>query len=221
MIILVMTVERENLKEIISSNKSLIYSIIHKFKGHDIDDLFQVGCIGLINAYHNYNGEYNTKFTTYAYSYIIGEIYKYMNTNRAIKVSSDKIRLYRNMLKATDYLRQKLLRDPTEEEICMFLEIDMYTLYEVRNAINIDSLDYTYEDNDLYSFIEIDNYSKDDLIDLKNALSCLSPDEQRLIIQRYYYNMSQHEVAKKYATNQVKISREEKKILCKLKEKMN
>ena len=75
----------DELSSLIFQNKNLIYSIVHHFNnGAEIDDLFQIGCIGLIKAYQNYNESMNTKFTTYAYPYIFGEISKYVRENKGI-----------------------------------------------------------------------------------------------------------------------------------------
>ena len=202
------------------NNSNLIYSIIHKFKGGDIEDLYQAGCLGLINAYKNFNPAYKTKFTTYAYPYIMGEITKYMANNRNIRVSPENIKLYRGMKKATEFLTQHLNHEPTDEELAHFLEIDLYKLYEIRNMFNLESLDYEYESGDLYNVVSFDGIDKDELLDLKNAMTGLNAEERSFIIQRYFYNKSQQELAKCYDTNQVKISRDEKKILCKLKAKM-
>ena len=202
------------------NNSNLIYSIIHKFKGGDMEDLYQAGCLGLINAYKNFNPDYKTKFTTYAYPYIMGEISKYMTNNRNIRVSPENIKLYRGMKKATEFLTQHLNHEPTDEELSRFLEIDLYKLYEIRNMFNLESLDYEYENGDLYNVISFEGIDKDELLDLKNALKYLSDEERTFIMERYFYNKSQQELAKCYDTNQVKISRDEKKILCKLKAKM-
>ena len=210
----------DKLKEIILDNRNLIYSVIHKYKGTDYDDLFQAGCIGVINAYKNFKEEYNIKFMTYAYPFIVGEIYKSIINNRNIHMSPMNIKLASSIKKAENALTNHLGRSPTDMEICNFLEIDLYKLYEIRNMSNTESLDYNYENNNLYNFISNDNVSKDELIDLKNAINSLSEEEKRFIKERYFNNITQSEMAKIYNTNQVKISRDEKKILVKLKEKI-
>ena len=212
--------ENNELRELILENENLIYSIIHKFRSKDYDDLFQAGCIGLINAYNNYNKKKDTKFTSYAYNYILGEVYKHIINNRNIHMSPMNIKLSCAITKAEDYLTNHLGRIPTINEICEFLEIDKYKLYEIRNMITTDSLDYNYDNCNLYNFISLEKISRDDLIDLKDALKSLSSDEKRLINARYFNNYTQNDLAKIYHTNQVKISRDEKKILCKLKAKM-
>ena len=212
--------ENNELRELISKNQNLIYSIIHKFRSKDYDDLFQAGCVGLINAYNNYNNSYDTKFTTYAYNYIVGEIYKQIMNNRNIHMSPVNIKLFNSMLKAEDVLTNHLGRKPTDEELCTFLEIDKYKLFEIRNMITTDSLDYQYENSNLYDFVSKELLSKDELIDLRDALKSLTNEEKTIINARYFNNYTQQDLATLYNTNQVKISRIEKKILCKLKAKM-
>ena len=212
--------ENDELRELILQNQNLIYSIIHKFRSKDYDDLFQAGCVGLINAYNNYNNSYDTKFTSYAYNYILGEVYKQIINNRNIHMSPVNIKLYNNVLKACDMLTNHLGRNPTDDELCAFLEIDKYKLFEIRNMITTDSLDYQYENSNLYDFVSKELLSKDELIDLRDALKTLTNEEKAIINARYFNNYTQQDLANSYNTNQVKISRVEKKILCKLKAKM-
>lgn len=210
----------EKLKEIILDNRNLIYSVIHRFKGSDYDDLFQVGCLGLIKAYKNFKLEYNVKFTTYAYQFIVGEVYNYIVNNRSIHMSPVNIKLMHEVKRAEEYLTIHLGRSPTDDELSSFLEIDLYKLSEIRNMSVVDSLDYEYDGTNLYDFVSQEKLSKDDLIDLKNALNSLTEKEKKFIKDRYYNNITQSALAQKYNTNQVKISRDEKKILCKLRAKM-
>ena len=210
----------ERLKQIIFDNRNLIFSIIHKFKGDDYDDLFQAGCLGIINAYKSFNENMNVKFTTYAYPFIVGEVYKYLIGNRNIHLSPMNIKLSNSINKAEEYLTNHLGRSPTDDEISSFLEIEPYKINEIRNMIKTESLDYEYEDTNLYNFVSKDNLSKEELIDLRDALNSLTDDEKKLIKARYFNNITQSELARIYNTNQVKISRDEKKILCKLKAKL-
>ena len=210
--------EDSNLKHLIVENQNFIYSIAKKFKG-DIEDLFQVGCIGFINAYKNYDIQFQTKFTTYAYSYVFGEIYKYVIQNKNIRVSPDIIKLNTALNKAHDYLSQKFKREPTDLELATFLEIPVYKVAEVKNSMEVVSLD----DNrsiDLYNIISFENISKDDWLLLKDAILKLDEKEKELILKRYFYNMTQSEIAKQYGINQVKVSREEGKVLTKLRSYM-
>ena len=211
--------ENIEVKNLILENEALIYSIVKKFKG-DMDDLFQVGCIGLIKAYQNYNSEFNTKFTTYAYRYIFGEIYQYVLRNKNIKVSSDQVKLNTAINKAHDYLCQKNGQEPSDLELSLFLEIPIEKINENRNIFNVLSLDDDTNEVDLYNYISFDDMDKDDLILLRDALNKLDTKEKELILKRYFYNMTQSELAHEYGINQVKVSREEGKVLTKLRSYM-
>ena len=206
--------EDVKLKDLILENQNLIYSIIHKFRSQDIEDLFQVGCIGLIKAYQKYNDTVNVKFTSYAYNFILGEVYQYIINNRNIRLSPANMKLYRSINKAYEYLTNHLGRNPTINELCSFVEIEPYKLEELQNAMMMENVD------DLYNLKCHTSISKEELIDLRNALGNLTNDEKSLIRARYYNDYTQSELAKVYNTNQVKISREEKRILSKLKTKM-
>ncbi len=209
-----------DLSKIIQDNKNLIYSVIKRFKKGDIDDLFQAGCIGVIKAYQKYDNSLDTKFTTYAYPFIVGEIYKYYTNNRNIHMSPVNIKLLYSIKKARNKLTNHFGRVPTNTEIAHFLEMDEFKINNLLMMEETDSLDYNYDDCNLYDFIKQEHVSKDDLIDLKNALLSLNKDEKELIKARYFNNISQKDLANLYNTNQVKISRDEKKILCKLKSLM-
>ena len=202
------------LKELITDNQNLIYSIIHKFRSRDVEDLFQVGCIGLIKAYNNFDSTGNTKFTSYAYNYILGEIYQYIISNHNIRMSPSNIKLVSSINKAEEYLTSYLNRKPTITELCSFLEIEPYKYEEIRNLMVTENID------NIYDLTCKEIFTKDELIDLKKALSNLNEEEKKLIKARYYNNYTQQELAKIYNTNQVKISREEKRILLKLKAHM-
>lgn len=209
----------EELKELIINNQNLIYSIASKFKG-DKEDLFQAGCLGLIDAYQKYDSNYNTKFTTYAYPFIMGEMYKYVLGDKNIKLSPEIVKLNLAIKKAEDYLTQKFKRGPTDIELSSFLEIPVYKLVETRNCYQTLSLDDDTNESSLYDFVSFDNVSKDDLILLRDALNRLETKEKELIIKRYFYNKTQQEVANELGINQVKVSREEGKVLTKLKKYM-
>ena len=210
-----------NLNELIERNKELIYSVVYHFKKDEIEDLFQVGCVGLIKAFNNYSSEYNTKFTTYAYPYIVGEIYHYINSDHPIKLNHEYVKLNKNIKKASEYLTQQLYRVPTDLEIANFLEIDLSIIQEIKNLEYLESLDYNYENNTLYDFVNIEKLDKETLIDLKNAYNNLEKTEKELISKLYFYNMTQDEIAKQLSTNQVKVSRMLKKTLTKMKTYMN
>ena len=201
--------------------ENLIYSIINKYSSKfDKDDLYQVGMIGLIEAYKNYKDSFNTKFSTYAYYYILGEVNKYIRECSSLKVSKDILKLSKSINKAREVMEQRLGREPTNLEISLFLEIDEEKVNEALKASDIvSSLDYQEEDrNDLYNSIKvIDKDVLPDILDLKDEINNLSEEERKIILARYYSDLTQSETSKYLGISQVQVSRKESKILEKLR----
>lgn len=199
--------------------ENLVYSIINKYKNFDKDDLYQVGMIGLMDAKRNYKEEVNTKFSTYAYFYILGKVKEYIRKSNPYKISKDIIKLNKSIEKATDIMSQRLGRTPTDLELSLFLEIDEEKIIETRQALqNIKSLDYNEENIDLYNSIKVEDKNiNSDILDLKEAINNLSKEEQNIIIDRYFNDLTQTEVSKELGMSQVQVSRKETKILQKLK----
>lgn len=106
---------------VLNEHQNLIYSIAHQFGSpYLLEDLFQVGWIGLNNAYNNYDASYGTKFSTYAYPYIVGEMRKFMRENQGMKVSREITKLNLKIEKASILLSQRLMREPTFQELAAF-----------------------------------------------------------------------------------------------------
>ena len=210
----------------IKKNKNLIYAIISYFPNFQSkEDLFQVGCIGLIKAYKKFDKNFNVKFSTYAYNYIMGEIHKYIRDDKTIKISREISLLNYKINKATILLSQHLMREPTKKEIADFLEIDEKYIDEAINSlIPIQSLDETVKSDDtfcLYEVIPSKDKNCDEYLLLRDSLSKLSEKEQKIIELRYYENRTQTEIASYFNTNQTGISREEQKILVKLRNSLS
>lgn len=202
--------------------EGLVYGIINRYSSYfDKDDLYQVGMLGLVDAYRHYDGSLNTKFSTYAYYYILGEVRKFIKDSNLVKVSSDLIKINSSVEKAKEAMSQSLGREPTLTELSLFLEIDEEKIEEARVAsLDIRSLDYMVDDesNDLYnSIISTDNGMNCEILDLKFALDGLSDDEKNLIISRYFDDLTQTETSRELGISQVQVSRKEGKILEKLK----
>lgn len=202
--------------------EGLVYGIINRYSSYfDKDDLYQVGMLGLVDAYRHYDSSLNTKFSTYAYYYILGEVRKFIKDSNLVKVSSDLIKLNSSVEKAKEAMSQSLGREPTLTELSLFLEIDEEKIEEARVAsLDIRSLDYMVDDesNDLYnSIISTDNGMNCEILDLKIALDGLSDDEKNLIISRYFDDLTQNETSRELGISQVQVSRKEGKILEKLK----
>ena len=192
--------------------EGLIYSIINKYpKRYDRDDLYQVGMLGLIDAYKHFNKNYETKFSTFAYYYIVGEVNKYIRESSSLKVSKDLIELKKKILKVKEVMIQKLGREPSNLEISLYLEVDEELVNEALIATDeVTSMD------EIYNIGNYDNTSAD-ILDLKLELEKLPEEEKNIILARYYDDMTQSEVSKKLGISQVQVSRNENKILQKLR----
>ena len=211
--------KENNITNIIMENEGLIYSIINKYKKYfELEDLYQVAVIGIIKALKNYRDDYNVKFTTYAYPYIHGEVLHYVNNNYySMKLSPKIKKMYYKILKAKEILSQKLMKNVSNFELSIFLEIDEKTINDTLLACSkMDSLDKIISDGNkelqLYDTLgrldpNIENYQ------LQDELNKLTPEERKIINLRYYEDMSQKEVGKELGMYQVEVSRKEKKIL--------
>lgn len=212
----------KTLVDVIKENKKLICSIINKYtKYYEFDDLYQVSIIGIMKAYQNFDKEIGVKFTTYAYKYILSEILLFINNNRTIRVSRDYQRLYKRILEARTILTQKLMKEPTNYEISLVLDIDEAIINDVmKYQEKVKSLDEVVMDDGkqvtLLDQIAADNMD-DNFESLHEGLATLSSSELELINLRYFKGLAQSEIAQIWGTNQVKISRNEQKILKKLK----
>lgn len=201
--------------------ENLIYKMISQYKSFDKEDLYQVAIMGLMKAQKNYKESENTKFSTYAYYYILGEINNYITASNPVKVSRDLLRLNKSLEQAKEVMRQRLKREPTTEELSIFLEEPLEKIEEATLATRqVESLDYAYEEEnmDLYNSIGTEELGmNDEILDLKNAISSLPQEEQQLIIARYFNDLTQQETSKTLGMSQVQVSRKETKILEKLK----
>lgn len=193
--------------------EGLIYSVINKYPSRfDHDDLFQAGMLGLVDAYKHFDPSVSVKFSTYAYYYIVGEVNKYIRESCSLKISKDLINLKKKILQVTDIMTQKLGRVPSNLELSLYLDVP---LEDVDSAIiatdEITSIDDKYD-----SLKYFDNINAD-LLDLHDSIDKLSDDERNLIIARYYDGMTQNEASKILGISQVQVSRNEAKILKKLR----
>ena len=199
---------------LIKESEGLIYKIASKYSMYySIEDLYQVGTIGVIKAYKNYKKDTSVKFSTYAYKYILGEVIEFIRCDRNIKVSEEYMSLYKRYLSIKSMLTSKLEREPSFSEIALFMEIDEGVLRNVIETIaftkSTDESDYDYG-NDKRE--EIDNK-----ILLDNELSSMDEFDRSLIEFRYYQGYTQSETADALGVSQVKVSRQEKLILSRMK----
>lgn len=205
--------------------ENLVYSIINKYSGFDKDDLYQVGIMGLVQAYKNYKSNFNVKFSSYAYYYILGEVTKYIRENKSIRVSKDILKLKSLIDKTIVLMTQRLGREPSISEVSLYLEIDEEKVNEVLSSVSdVRSLDYAYDEEgcEMYASLGVEDVGMNlDLINLRDEINSLSDDEKELIISRYFEDMTQCEVSDKLGISQVQVSRKESKVLEKLKNKIS
>ncbi len=215
---------KEELSNFIVDNQNYIYAIVNKYKNYaEVEDLYQVAIMGIIKASRKFNADYNVKFTTYAYTYIIGEINLFLNKNRHIKISKEYLAIYKQIIKAKNILTQKLMKEPTTFELAIFLEIDEKVINNVIQMVSsVDSLDRTIKSDgkDLSLYDTIDVASVDNEINyfaLKDEINKLDEQSKRLIEERYFQDKTQSETAAILGINQVQVSRNEQKVLKLLK----
>lgn len=215
------------IEELIIENENLIYSIINKYKMfYDIDDLHQVAVIGMMKATSNYSDAHNTKFTTYAYKYMLGEVLKFVNDNRGFRLSKEYLQLEKRINKAREVLTQKMMKRPTNFELSVFLEVDEQLINQVDMVSGqLDSLDKVImEDGKSLTLLDTIGSSKIehsiDNIYLYQELDKLDDNEKQLLESRYFLDRTQQETARILGLNQVQVSRCEKKVLQKLRSSM-
>ena len=205
--------------------EQLVNKIAHKYSSFsNFEDLRQQGMIGLINAIDKYKPNSETKFSSYAYFWIKGAILEYLRCDRNIKISKELLSLSKEVSVTQEVLRNRLNKEPTIKEIAFFLEKDEKDIEEaIISREMVLSCDYNLnsedENKNVSLYDAIPYYEKEyeaDYLDLHNEIAKLKEDEKKIILMRYFEDMTQSEVAKSLGTNQVNISRKEEKILCKL-----
>lgn len=210
------------LDTIIELHKKLIYKIATKFHDIDKEDLYQSGIIGLIKAYNNFNPTEETKFTTYAYNYIFGEMYEFANNMRSIKLNKNVLKLYKKIEQTKYLLAQRNGKYPSTTDLSTFLGIEENIITEIERATNtIMSLDIETE-RPIYETISTPKDTiNSNSIDIQDSLKTLTKEEQDIINYRYFKDYTQSETARILGMSQVKVSRYEKKSLTKMYNYLN
>ena len=208
-------------QKLIYGNLRLVLSIIQRFtnRNENLDDLFQVGCIGLVKAVDNFNIELEVKFSTYAVPMIIGEIRRYLRDNNSIRISRSVRDLAYRSLQAREELVKVNQREPTTEEIAAKLGETRENVYRAMEAIiePISLYEPVYSENgdSLYVVDQLcDTSSSDEMwlesIALREAMKTLSERERTIINLRFYKNKTQVEIAEEIGISQAQVSRLEK-----------
>ncbi|ABX40865.1 RNA polymerase, sigma 28 subunit, FliA/WhiG family [Lachnoclostridium phytofermentans ISDg] len=216
---------------VVTENVGLVWSIVRRFmgRGHEAEDLFQIGSIGLMKAIDKFDLSYDVKFSTYAVPMITGEIKRFLRDDGMIKVSrslketAGKIRLMRETLES------KNGREPTIEEIGEALELAKEeVVMALESGAEVESLYKTIYQGDgnaifLIDKIEQTDDASDEMIDhmaLREVMDSLDEKEKDIIRLRYFKDKTQTEIAKQLGISQVQVSRLERKILRTMRERM-
>ena len=219
-------------EELINGNLRLVLSVIQSFKNRNEnpDDLFQVGCFGLIKAIDNFDPNLDVKFSTYAVPMIIGELRRHLRDYNAIRVPRSLRDMAYRALKAKEMLSLKTSAEPSVEEIAKELNEDIKLVTKALDAIldPVSLYDPIYNDNGdaLYIFDQIKDENENDEnwtdnIAIKNAISHLGERERQILLMRFYSGKTQTEISKEIGISQAQVSRLEKSALEKMKKQMS
>lgn len=220
--------DKEARETFIKGNLRLVLSIIQRFSGanENIDDLFQIGCIGLMKAIDHFDTTLNVKFSTYAVPMIIGEIRRYLRDNNSIRVSRSIRDTAYKAIYAKEAMMKESDKEPTVEELAQKLEIPaqeiVFALDAIQSPVSLYEPVYAESGDTLYIMDQIsDKKNKEDKwveeISLKTAIDRLSDRERGIIELRYFEGKTQMEVAQEIHISQAQVSRLEKKALRSMK----
>lgn len=215
---------------IVQKNMRLVWSVVQRFlnRGYEPDDLFQIGCIGLLKSVDKFDLSYDVKFSTYAVPMIIGEIQRFIRDDGTVKVSRSLKEMSNKIRRAKDELSKTLGRIPTINELSEYLDIsseDIILAQEAsRTPASIHETVYENDGDPITLLDQIDDGNEGkwfDKIALKEAIRELDSRERLIVYLRYYKDQTQSEVATRLGISQVQVSRLEKKILQQMKDRMD
>ncbi|HPU01346.1 MAG: RNA polymerase sporulation sigma factor SigG [Firmicutes bacterium] len=216
--------DRQAREKLISGNLRLVLSVIQRFnnRGEYVDDLFQVGCIGLIKAIDNFDLKQNVKFSTYAVPMIIGEIRRYLRDNNPIRVSRSLRDIAYKVLQARDALANRFSREPSIGEIAAELNLKSEEIVNALEAIQepVSLFEPIYHDggDPIFVMDQIGDEKNNDerwleILAIKEAMTRLSEREKMILTMRFYRGKTQMEVADEIGISQAQVSRLEKAAL--------
>ena len=214
---------------LIINNAALVKSIVKKFtnRGTEYDDLYQIGCLGLVKAIRNFDSAYNVRFSTYAVPMIAGEIKRFLRDDGMIKVSRSLKEVAARAAAAQERLGRELGRDAGIAEIAKCIEEEVETVVMAMEAVRPHASIYEPAFGDDSDALLIDRVSGEgseanDAINrvlLKELLHSLDPRERQIIMLRYFSDKTQGEIAKTLGVSLVQVSRLENRILSNLRER--
>lgn len=221
--------DKEARQEIINGNLRLVLSALQKFRNNSkyaINDLFQVGCMGLIKAVDNFDRERGVKFSTYAVPMIVGEIKRHIRDNKRIRVSRSVRKIAYQALKFKEKLRKEKGVEPTLEEIAAEMDVSrekiVHSLEAVKSPISLFKPVFENEGDSLLLLDQLAEGEEEldwvDGINIEQALKELTARERFIIKLKFFEGKTQSEIAEKVGVSQAQISRIQKKSLQKLKQ---
>ena len=218
------TKEKEYLDEAILGNLKLVLSIVNKFsrRSDNLDDLFQIGTIGLIKAINNFDVTQDVRFSTYAVPMIEGEIRRYLRDSSFLRVSRQIKDLAYHYMKEKEYYINEFGKNPTNEELSKLLDVSEYQIVEaIESTMPLSSLDEPiyndFDDSILLQDIVTNHVDEHERMityfSLEQGIDELNDLEKRIIKKRYYEGLSQVEIAEEFNISQAQVSRLEKNAL--------
>ena len=216
--------DMETRDKFIQGNLRLVLSVIQRFsnRGENPDDLFQVGCIGLIKALDNFDTSHGVKFSTYAVPMIIGEIRRYLRDNNSIRVSRSMRDLAYKSLQARENLASRLQREPTVTEIAQELDARredvVMALESIQEPVSLFEPVFHDDGDAIYVMDQVQDTKNTDVkwienLSLSEAMKKLTPRERHILNMRFFEGKTQMEVAKEISISQAQVSRLEKNAL--------
>lgn len=223
--------DKQAREQLIKDNMGLVYSIVKRFagRGHEIEDLSQIGAIGLMKAIDNFDLSFDVKFSTYAVPMISGEIKRFLRDDGMIKVSRSLKDTARKARVQAELLSKSLGREPTLAEIATEIDTTPEDIAVALEAVtDVESLNRTIYQGDgspiyLMDKIEEDRDRTGEIINrlaLKKVMESLEKSDRELIYMRYFLEKTQSEIAGKMGISQVQVSRLEKKVLKTMRERL-
>lgn len=221
--------DRQACEQIVSQNTGLVKNLALKFagSGYELEDLLQIGFMGLLKAIERFDMSFDVMFSTYAVPMILGEIKRYIRDDGKLKVSRQMKTDIRNLKRIKEEYYYKNGIWPKLSYLAREMEVPVEKVLEILDAAealsNMESLDNS-EISEGYREKKVSHISEEDrnieLIDLKMVIGSLSERERQVIVLRYFKDMTQQQIAGKMGISQVQVSRIEKKVLKSMREKM-
>lgn len=219
-------------EKFINGNLRLVLSVIQRFsnRGENPDDLFQVGCIGLIKALDNFDMEHGVKFSTYAVPMIIGEVRRYLRDNNAIRVSRSLRDLAYRALQTREELSRSLQKEPSVSEIAMAMGADreevVMALESIQEPVSLFEPVFHDDGDAIYVMDQVSDTKNTDArwiesLSLSEAMDKLSPRERHILKIRFFEGKTQMEVAREIGISQAQVSRLEKNALSAMKRELS